>query len=391
MRLRNIAAGLLISAVCLYFVLRNVDWGEVWAHLADINLPVFLVAMLLMLLAYFLMTWRWQHLLNPLDLSDALQDPNPPAEQADASDIEKSNPKSKIENPKSVGISRLYGMMMTGYFFNTFFPARAGDLVRAYLLGRRTGLRKTTVLATVVIEKAFDGTALLLMLLLSLVLLPRAVGATDKLGFDPSTLAWIAGIALVAVIVGLVLFYMHNARIAALVERVLGVLPIPDRLKRIAVRLVETFAGGMHVFKNPRPLVSSASISIAVWIVVALMFKVALESFNNTNGAQFPPELVAPIGVLFITAIVNLGLLIPALPGNFGTYEALCVAVMAFFGVKKELAVAFALVFHVGQLVTTLIVGLFAFWAQNMTLAEIRPVEEKAEQEAESALSDPVL
>jgi uncharacterized membrane protein YbhN (UPF0104 family) len=91
-------------------------------------------------------------------------------------------------------------------------------------------------------------------------------------------------------------------------------------------------------------------------------------------------------GLLFMTGLVNLGLLVPALPGNVGTYEALCVAAMAVFGVTKELAVAFALVFHVGQLVTTLAVGAVAFWSQNLSFAEMRPVEERAEEEAAQSL-----
>ena len=78
--------------------------------------------------------------------------------------------------------------MMTGYFFNAFFPARAGDLVRAYLLGRTTGMRKTTVLATIVIEKAFDGIALLVMLLVSLLLLPTVTTA-DSAAISPDLLA----------------------------------------------------------------------------------------------------------------------------------------------------------------------------------------------------------
>ncbi len=380
---RKIALSLLVSAVCLYFVLRNVDWAEVWNHLTDVSIPLFLLAMLLMLAAYFLMAWRWQHLLAPLDIPGA-----PSASAAMRPSSETQQPSAGVRH--RVGLGRLYGMMMTGYFFNTFFPARAGDLVRAYLLGRLTGLRKTTVLATVVIEKAFDGMALLLMLLLSMILLPSATDAR-AFGLDPSSLAWVAGLALTAAIGGLALFYMHNARIAVLVERVLGYLPLPEKLQKMAVRLIETFASGMHVFKNPRPLISAALISLGVWAVVAVMFMAALDSFGSKGGALFNSDLTGPVGILFMTAIVNLGLLVPALPGNLGTYEALCIAVMAFFGIKKELAVAFALIFHVGQLLTTLVVGLIAFWAQNMSLAEMRPVEEKAEQDAENALTDPVL
>jgi uncharacterized protein (TIRG00374 family) len=360
--LRRIALGLVVSGVCLYFVFRDVKWREVWAHLQQMNLPLFLVSMLLMLAAYFLMTWRWRHLLDPLQM------PSPGAKASPA------------PSPQGVRahetIFSLYGKMMTGYFFNAFFPARAGDLVRAYLLGRSTGLRKTTVLATIVIEKAFDGIALLLMLLLSLLLLPSVTRST-AVGFSPDTLAWAAGVLMVAAIVGLALFYLYSDPIARLVERVMSRLPLPTGLRRLVVRLIETFAGGMHVFKSPRPLVSAAVISLLVWVVVAGMFATALASFDT----PFPAELVGVVGLLFITSLVNLGLLVPALPGNVGTYEALCIAAMAFFGVDKELAVAFALVFHMGQLATTLAVGLVAFWMQNLSLSEMRPVEEAAERE----------
>jgi glycosyltransferase 2 family protein len=220
------------------------------------------------------------------------------------------------------------------------------------------------------------------MLLLSLVLLPSATSTAS--GVDPDLLAGVAGVGLVAAIAGLVLFYIYSDRIARLVERLFSVLPLPRRLEKLIVRLIETFASGMHVFKTPRPLIFAASISLLVWVVVAFMFVTALLSFQS----PFPPALLAPAGILFMTALVNLGLLVPALPGNVGTYEALCVAAMAVFKVDKELAVAFALIFHVGQLVVTLVVGAVAFWTQNLSFAEIRPVEQRAGEEAEQSLEE---
>ncbi|HET9496042.1 MAG TPA: lysylphosphatidylglycerol synthase transmembrane domain-containing protein [Chloroflexia bacterium] len=363
MNIRRIGLGLLVSAVCLYFVVRGVQWSEVVRHLSEIDLPLFLLSMLLMLAAYFLMTWRWRFLLDPLDAP--------------------SLPAPDNARGSRYTLPDLYGKMMTGYFFNAFFPARAGDLVRAYLLGRKTGMRKTTVLATIVIEKAFDGIALLLMLLLSLMLLPT-VTTEDSAAISPDLLAWVAGIGLVAALGGLALFYRFSDRLARVVERFFAITPFPGWMERLAVRLIETFAGGLHVFKSPRPLALAGGISLLVWVVVAGMFLVALQSFRT----PFPPELVSPAGLLFMTALVNLGLLVPALPGNVGTYEALVVAAMAVFRADKELAVAFALIFHVGQLVVTLMVGVIAFWAQNMSLADIRPVEERAESEAERSIEE---
>ena len=381
MNIRRIALGLVVSAVCLYFVLRGVQWDEVLKHLSEVNIPLFLLSMLLMLLAYFLMTWRWQFLLDPLELpSQTLGHRSPNSAPPHSTLAPIRNPKSEIRN--RVGLLSLYGQMMTGYFFNAFFPARAGDLVRAYLLGRSTGLRKTTILATIVIEKAFDGIALLLIFLFSLVLLPGATARASAVA--PDLLAWLAGLALVAAVAGLLLFYRFSSRIARLVERIFDFTPLPRRFERLLVRLIETFAGGMHIFKTPRPLIVAGVISLFVWLVVALMFLVALVSFQ----AAFPPHLLSWPGLLFMTGLVNLGLLVPALPGNVGTYEALCIAAMAVFSVDKELAVAFALIFHVGQLVTTLAVGVIAFWTQNLSFAEIGPVEQKAEQEAERSLEE---
>ncbi len=367
MSIRKIGLGLLVSGISLYFVLRNVEWRQVWNHLQQVNIGLFLFSMLLMLLAYFLMAWRWQHLLDPLEISAS---------------VGSTDGAAPVGVRSRESVFSLYGKVLTGYFFNAFFPARAGDVVRAYLLGRTTGLRKTTVLATIVIEKAFDGIALLLMLLLSLLLLPSA-SSVRGIGIDPTGLAWVAGVGLLAAVIGLALFYFYSVLIASFAEKIMSLLPLPQKARRLPARLVETFASGMHVFKNPRPLASAALISLVVWAVVALMFFAALASFQSPLFG----DLESPVGLLFMTAIVNLGLLVPALPGNVGTYEALCVAAMAFFRVDKELAVAFALIFHVGQLITTLVVGLFAFWSQNMSLSDMRPVETEAEEEVTSALA----
>src|SRR5438067_1990025 len=113
MTLRKIAAGLLVSAICLYFVLRNVEWNEVWSHLADVSIPLFLLSMLLMLAAYFLMTWRWQHLLDPLDIPGPTTTPTAQDIRSKIQSLplnEVKGPKSKIGIRHHASILRLYAM-----------------------------------------------------------------------------------------------------------------------------------------------------------------------------------------------------------------------------------------------------------------------------------------
>src|SRR6476661_26322 len=110
MNIRRIALGLIVSAICLYFVLRGVDWGEVLNHLSQVNLPLFLLSMVLMLVAYFLMAWRWQLLLAPLELPA----PNPAPDPAPSS-TPTTYPPTQVAPD---GLFSLYSKMLTGYFFN---------------------------------------------------------------------------------------------------------------------------------------------------------------------------------------------------------------------------------------------------------------------------------
>ena len=128
------------------------------------------------------------------------------------------------------------------------------------------------------------------------------------------------------------------------------------------------------MFERPGPLIKAAAISLLVWLVVAGMFWAALAAFN------MPPAVETLSALLFLTALVNLGLLVPAMPGNVGTYEGLVIWSLLLIvpGLDKDLRVAFALLFHVGQLVTTLAVGIPAFWSQNVSLREAQAEEREA-------------
>ncbi len=329
--MKKLLVGLAIGVIALYFVLRGVDWAEVANHLQGVDFPLLLLAMIGMLAAYGLMAWRWRFLLQPLAPDAHLGWPN------------------------------LYGATMSGYFFNSFFPARAGDVVRAHLVGKQIGLRKTTILATVVIEKLFDGLALLLLLALGLPAL-RFAGGSEQLGI-------IALVALALVFAGLFLFRRNSARMIGLVSAVLDFLPVPARLREVAVRLLRTFAEGLGVFEKPGPLLISAGISLLVWLAAVGMFWAAMAAFHLDG--------MTPLGLFFLTGLVNLGLLVPAMPGNVGNYEGLVIAGLAliFPGIDKEQAVAFALVFHAGQLATTLLVGGLLFWRQNVSLKEVQAEE----------------
>ena len=69
-----------------------------------------------------------------------------------------------LGSTKRIGLHRLFGVTMIGFMANNVFPARIGEFVRAYALGRSESLAAPLAFATIVIERIFDGLTLLLFL-----------------------------------------------------------------------------------------------------------------------------------------------------------------------------------------------------------------------------------
>ena len=66
---------------------------------------------------------------------------------------------------------------------------------------------------------------------------------------------------------------------------------------------------------------------------------------------------LSPIELIFVTAVVNLGVVIPSSPGFIGTYQWLAVSALGVVGVQGEVAIAFSLLMQAIWFIPTTIVG----------------------------------
>ena len=63
---------------------------------------------------------------------------------------------------KKVPVTGLFSPLMVGYMAN-ILPARAGEFIRAYLLGKKHGIPFSGAFASIVVERLFDIVAVLLL------------------------------------------------------------------------------------------------------------------------------------------------------------------------------------------------------------------------------------
>jgi glycosyltransferase 2 family protein len=258
---------------------------------------------------------------------------------------------------KSIGIHRLFAITMVGFMANNVLPARLGEFVRAYALGRSEGLPPSVPFATIVIERIFDGFTLLLFL----------VGGLSFL--RPSrTLLWAAGLTC-ALYLG-VLGTLLVLRTERGQELLIGALDrLPGRVAGPARRLLETFRAGLEVLGDVRALLLTTLLSIAIWVVNAAGVEASFRAFTLD---------LPPYASFLLLGTIAVALVLPSAPGYVGPLQVGTVQGLALVGVARETALSLSIVYHLCNYIPITLVGLAYLSALNLTLGELRTAGSKS-------------
>src|SRR4051812_21485637 len=165
-----------------------------------------------------------------------------------------------------------------GFAALALLPARAGDVLRPYLVARSEGLNAASVFATVVMERALDLVAVL-TLLASFVWLfgGRAILPPSLLGPIEAS-ALLAALAVVGLAAVMWTLATHPERIGRLVER--GTRWLPERIAQTLSGLARTFSEGFAIAREPRDLVIALVWSFPLWVSIAFQAWLVTRAFG---------------------------------------------------------------------------------------------------------------
>ena len=301
--------GTAISVVALFLVVRSVDLAAAWDALRTADLRWMAVLVAFVLADVCLRAVRWKVLLRPVAV---------------------------------VSFRDSLSSLLVGYLANNILPARLGEVVRAHDLGERTGISRSTILGTVVVERVVDtvvvvsiaAVAILVMSIRGIVASAVMVGAA------------VTALLVMAIALGIVAHRLPGA------ERVTAVIAQKPRIHMALVRL----RTGLAIAGNLRTMVVAVLLSIASWSCTVLAFAAAAQAV----GIQ------PTIGqAALLAAGTNLATAIPAAPGYVGTFELATVTIAASVGIARSSALAFAVLLHVTMLLITSVGGAIVFAAGN--------------------------
>jgi hypothetical protein len=233
---------------------------------------------------------------------------------------------------------------------NNVVPARAGELARAFALARtEPEIRFTAALASLVVDRIIDGVVVVTLLGVAMALSPFPADTTI-MGQPVARLAIVTGAIAVGALVVLGGLALFPARVIALFDAVVGrVIPrFHPRLRPFFL----TFVDGLGALRSPGRLARILAWAFALWLTNALAFWIAFLAV----GIDVPFT-----AALFVQGLVAFAVAAPSAPGFFGVFEVSAVVGLALYGIPGDLAVSWALGFHILTFIPITLIGLFYF------------------------------
>jgi uncharacterized protein (TIRG00374 family) len=319
--------GLLISAAFLFFALRGLKLDEFWQQVQQANYWWLIPSVTVYFVGVWVRTWRWHYMLRPL---------------------------------KVISLKKLFPVVCIGYAGNNIYPARAGELLRAYMLKKQEGVSVSANLATVVVERIFDG---LVMLAFVIFTLPFANFGSTYNNYVLLFSALFGG--------ALAIFLFMATRpdwTNRIVEQLLPLF-VPARFHEKVHDVVSHFLSGLASLRSGRDVLMIFITSIFIWLLETLKYWFIMQAF---------PFNVSFAVLMLMNGIVNLATTLPAAPGYIGTFDGPGIAVLRAFGVEQSVATGYTLVLHVALWLPITLLGLYYLWQARLDVGQVQQEMEVA-------------
>ncbi len=308
--------GILLTGTAVFLLSRVISWEEFKTALGTIQPGRMILLVVVYLVSMVFRALGWQTLLQ-----------------------------------RKVSLGRAILGMNEGYFLNNILPFRLGELGRAFLMGRRTGMGTVATLSTVVVERAYDLAIAAALLLTTLPFFLKMDWARP-----------FAIIVLIVIIAGLTALYLaarHREALEAWLERRLGHLHL---LQRVFLPLIRSLLDGFSVLTRFEFFAISLGALLLSWGIALIRDYLVLQSLVPTAPFWW--------AMLAISAS-NLGGALPSMMASLGTFEGAATGAMVLAGARPEVGLVYAIVIHVIHLICSSIIGGIGLAQEGQSISQL--------------------
>lgn len=307
--------GVLISVAFIWLSLRGLRLGDFWETVKQANYFWLIPGVLVYFVGVWARAWRWHYLLKPI---------------------------------KEIPTQTMFPITTIGYMGNNIYPARAGEILRAVILKRKEGVPVSASLATIIVERIFDGVVMLAFVFVNLPELAKLTGASGFVGNIQQVAVYGTGIFL-----GALLVFLLAAMFPQVTEKIGGWFIarfLPKSLQEKVGGIMLKFLDGLAALRSPFNVLMVFFTSVVIWLLETGKYWFVMHAFDFS---------VSFFALMLMNGIVNLATTIPSAPGYIGTFDAPGIAVLTAYGVSQATAAGYTLTLHVALWLPITLLGAY--------------------------------
>ncbi len=327
---KKLLFGIGLGIVLIYFSLRGINFQETLAHLKKIHLGYAALSLFFIVLMQALRSYRWGVILEPLE---------------------------------KISQFTLFAVTCVGFLAIAAIPARIGELARPYLIAKKSSIKMSSALGTVIVERVLDSLAILAIIVTVLVLqdLPSWMIKSGIIFFTVTLL----------LIVFVVVMVWKRETAVAVIDRILSVLP--GKVAQKVNGVIHHFMDGFQVITDVKRLLYLLLLSAVVWILDVA----AIYSLLTAFGFNLPI-----LAAFVVMVILIAGIAIPTAPGFIGNWHYACILALTLpaFHLSKPEAFSFALVYHFLSMLVLIVLGVSFLPFNKFSISELTKQMNKADE-----------
>lgn len=329
----HLAIGLIIIFLSLYYAFKGVEPSTLFDALKKVNYLHLINAIILISLTFLFRAMRWRYL---------------------------------IRSVKEVKTIDLFSPLFVGFMAN-LLPARAGEIIRAFLLGKKEGISFSASFATVFIERLFDMAIVLLMLFWVLFFyadsFTHADGTVSNLMGYMITFGWISLLVSLFIFAFSVLLQYKNDWAMKIVH--ICIKPLPDKWGYKIVEMAHSFTEGLSILRDKKGFLASTILSLLVWITITFTYYPIFQAFDIANELPMLPS------IMILTLTIAIFITMFPTPGFLGSFQAACVvALHEIYKIPKATAASYGIVAWLTVMGFIIIVGAVFVLKDHISLKE---------------------
>ena len=320
---------ILLAAGLTYWFLKSSEWDLVGQYLSQVKPWPLVLGFLVINLTLVARSLRWQILLAPI---------------------------ARIKLDNAVAATAIG-------FGSLFVVGRASEVIRPIVLSLRENLKPSATLATILIERIYDTTAVVLLFALNLLFFELPVQDAGRVA-QLALIRWIGLALLGGLALGITLLILLRLRAPQILNWLEGVFDrFSLRFLQPLLNLIRHLADGLAVLVSFRSLALSLFYTGCVWALVTTATWLVLYAFGQQLSLS---------QVIFVLGFGLIGSLIPTPGGSAGAFHATAAKGFEFLGLEHNLAAAIAIVYHLIAFGSPLLVGLFYLIRDGIRLNQLR-------------------